>query len=64
MVYENGAKIIEILIDVTERSGSIQTFDSLDWARYSDDGDRQVEDRVAGLCSEKSNFQSFFSSKF
>ena len=53
MVYENAAKIIEILIVVTERSGSIQTFDSLDWARYSDDGDRQVEDRVAGLCSEK-----------
>ncbi|XP_067935732.1 RAB11-binding protein RELCH homolog isoform X2 [Watersipora subatra] len=32
-----------------QRSGSIQTFDSLDWARYSDDGDRQAEDRVAGL---------------
>lgn len=32
-----------------ERSGSIQTFDSLDWARYSDDGDKQVEDRIAGI---------------
>ena len=64
MVHESGAKIIEILIVVTERSGSIQTFDSLDWARYSDDGDRQVEDRVAGLCSEKLNFQLIFLQNF
>jgi hypothetical protein len=26
----------------------VQTFDSLDFARYSDDGDRQTEERVAG----------------
>ena len=30
------------------RTSSIQTFDSLDFARYSDDGERQVDERVAG----------------
>ena len=29
---------------------SCQTFDSLDFARYSDDGDRQENDKVAGEC--------------
>ena len=32
------------------RTSSIQTFDSLDFARYSDDGERQVDERVAGRC--------------
>jgi hypothetical protein len=32
----------------TARTSSVQTFDSLDFARYSDDGDRQTEERVAG----------------
>ncbi|XP_060602850.1 RAB11-binding protein RELCH homolog isoform X2 [Ruditapes philippinarum] len=31
------------------RTSSIQTFDSLDFARYSDDGERQVDERVAVL---------------
>ncbi|KAK3578959.1 hypothetical protein CHS0354_034747 [Potamilus streckersoni] len=30
------------------RTSSVQTFDSLDFARYSDDGERQVDERVAG----------------
>ena len=33
------------------RTSSCQTFDSLDFARYSDDGDRQENDKVAGLSS-------------
>ena len=33
----------------TARTSSVQTFDSLDFARYSDDGERQVDERVAGL---------------
>ena len=32
----------------TDRTSSVQTFDSLEFARYSDDGERQVDDRVAG----------------
>ncbi|KAL5022360.1 hypothetical protein ScPMuIL_001515 [Solemya velum] len=31
------------------RTASVQTFDSLDFARYSDDGERQVDERVAVL---------------
>uniref|UniRef100_T1ISW0 Uncharacterized protein n=1 Tax=Strigamia maritima TaxID=126957 RepID=T1ISW0_STRMM len=31
------------------RTSSVQTFDSLDFARYSDDGDKQVDERVAVL---------------
>lgn len=34
---------------IAARTSSIQTFDSLDFARYSDDGERQVDERVAGL---------------
>lgn len=30
------------------RTSSIQTFDSLDFARYSDDGDQKESDKVAG----------------
>lgn len=30
------------------RTSSVQTFDSLDFTRYSDDGERQVDERVAG----------------
>ena len=33
---------------LSARTSSIQTFDSLDFARYSDDGERQVDERVAG----------------
>jgi len=33
---------------ISARTSSIQTFDSLDFARYSDDGERQVDERVAG----------------
>ena len=32
-----------------DRTSSCQTFDSLDFARYSDDGDRLESDRVAGM---------------
>ncbi|GIY95221.1 RAB11-binding protein RELCH homolog [Caerostris extrusa] len=31
------------------RTSSVQTFDSLDFTRYSDDGERQVEERIAVL---------------
>ncbi len=31
-----------------DRAGSISTLDSLDFARYSDDGNRESEERVAG----------------
>ncbi|XP_076331644.1 RAB11-binding protein RELCH homolog isoform X1 [Tachypleus tridentatus] len=34
---------------VLPRTSSVQTFDSLDFARYSDDGERQVDERVAIL---------------
>ncbi|GFV50542.1 RAB11-binding protein RELCH homolog [Trichonephila clavipes] len=34
---------------VLPRTSSVQTFDSLDFTRYSDDGERQVEERVAVL---------------
>lgn len=31
-----------------DRAGSISTLDSLDFARYSDDGNRETDERVAG----------------
>lgn len=34
-----------------DRAGSISTLDSLDFTRYSDDGNRESDDRVAGKCS-------------
>lgn len=34
---------------VLPRTSSIQTLDSLDFARYSDDGERQIDERVAVL---------------
>uniref|UniRef100_A0AAY4AAP0 LisH domain-containing protein n=1 Tax=Denticeps clupeoides TaxID=299321 RepID=A0AAY4AAP0_9TELE len=34
---------------VTDRAGSISTLDSLDFARYSDDGNRESDERVAVL---------------
>ena len=33
---------------ITDRAGSISTLDSLDFARYSDDGNRETDERVAG----------------
>jgi len=39
------------------RAPSIQTFDSIDFARYSDDGDRMENDRVAVLEFELRNAQ-------
>lgn len=32
----------------SDRAGSISTLDSLDFARYSDDGNRESEERLAG----------------
>lgn len=32
----------------SDRAGSISTLDSLDFARYSDDGNRETDERVAG----------------
>lgn len=32
----------------SDRAGSISTLDSLDFARYSDDGNRESDERVAG----------------
>ncbi|XP_042901909.1 RAB11-binding protein RELCH homolog [Parasteatoda tepidariorum] len=34
---------------VLPRTSSVQTFDSLDFTRYSDDGERQVDERIAVL---------------
>lgn len=34
-----------------DRAGSISTLDSLDFARYSDDGNRESDERVAGEMS-------------
>ncbi|XP_034498103.1 RAB11-binding protein RELCH [Ailuropoda melanoleuca] len=34
---------------ITDRAGSISTLDSLDFARYSDDGNRETDERVAVL---------------
>ncbi|KAK8759345.1 hypothetical protein V5799_003025 [Amblyomma americanum] len=34
---------------VLPRTSSVQTFDSLDFARYSDDGEKQLDERVAVL---------------
>ena len=39
--------LADILCPFSARTSSCQTFDSLDLARYSDDGDRQ-DDKVAG----------------
>lgn len=33
---------------LVDRAGSISTLDSLDFARYSDDGNRETDERVAG----------------
>ncbi|XP_068437323.1 RAB11-binding protein RELCH homolog isoform X8 [Clinocottus analis] len=43
------------------RAGSISTLDSLDFARYSDDGNRESDERVAeseGPSQERKNFKS------
>lgn len=37
------------LISVLPRTSSVQTFDSLDFTRNSDDGERQVDERIAVL---------------
>lgn len=37
-----------IFLFITDRAGSISTLDSLDFARYSDDGNRETDERVAG----------------
>lgn len=41
------------MFKIIDRTSSIQTFDSLDFARYSDDGGGQVDERVAGTLHEK-----------
>lgn len=41
----------DIMMVSAARTSSVQTFDSLDFARYSDDGERQVDERVAGQCN-------------
>lgn len=37
-----------ICVLCSDRAGSISTLDSLDFARYSDDGNRESDERVAG----------------
>lgn len=37
-----------LLFSFIDRAGSISTLDSLDFARYSDDGNRETDERVAG----------------
>lgn len=41
------------MFEIIDRTSSIQTFDSLDFARYSDDGGGQVDERVAGTLDYK-----------
>ncbi|EMP36641.1 hypothetical protein UY3_06133 [Chelonia mydas] len=36
------------MLERQDRAGSISTLDSLDFARYSDDGNRETDERVAG----------------
>lgn len=41
--------VISICVPLcSDRAGSISTLDSLDFARYSDDGNRESDERVAG----------------
>ncbi|OXB67423.1 hypothetical protein ASZ78_006016 [Callipepla squamata] len=40
------------------RAGSISTLDSLDFARYSDDGNREADERVAVPLQERKNYKS------
>ncbi|KYO35535.1 hypothetical protein Y1Q_0008090 [Alligator mississippiensis] len=44
--YDNEEKLRS---QVEDRAGSISTLDSLDFARYSDDGNRETDERVAVL---------------
>lgn len=41
-------KTVMLLFSFLDRAGSISTLDSLDFARYSDDGNRETDERVAG----------------
>uniref|UniRef100_A0A452TDH8 RAB11-binding protein RELCH n=1 Tax=Ursus maritimus TaxID=29073 RepID=A0A452TDH8_URSMA len=41
------------------RAGSISTLDSLDFARYSDDGNRETDERVAEIIKRLEEFSSF-----
>lgn len=46
------------MFEIIDRTSSIQTFDSLDFARYSDDGGGQVDERVAGTLIKLKNFKN------
>lgn len=46
------------MFEIIDRTSSIQTFDSLDFARYSDDGGGQVDERVAGTLDYIKNFKN------
>lgn len=39
---------LQTFCSISDRAGSISTLDSLDFARYSDDGNRETDERVAG----------------
>lgn len=47
--FEKQAHVKPELSHGLARTSSVQTFDSLDFARYSDDGEKQVDERVAVL---------------
>lgn len=46
--HESLNTICYVLCLFSDRAGSISTLDSLDFARYSDDGNRESDERVAG----------------
>ncbi|XP_064466684.1 RAB11-binding protein RELCH homolog [Ornithodoros turicata] len=47
--FEKHAHTAADVSPVLPRTSSVQTFDSLDFARYSDDGEKQFDERVAVL---------------
>ena len=40
----------DVLSFLAVRTSSMSTFDSLELSRFSDDGNRDNDDRVAGVC--------------
>ena len=48
--------LVNVYLYFLARTSSCQTFDSLDFARYSDDGDRAESDKVAGLSISLCNY--------
>lgn len=51
-VFDDLIVIVLVSRSHSDRAGSISTLDSLDFARYSDDGNRESDERVAGKTNE------------